>query len=982
MRTPARAPPFARAPVAGRRPVWAGVRPVAVRAHWAEIRAGRRIGRSRIQWGRPQPGASLGRAPCRAAASWSDPAGPGGREGDRRRIPGWGLILMGAVELVALMGTVGGAVAVLVGCDAALGVLPVVLPFVSLIARQWGERARAKVDRDLLGVSDQLVKQESLIANTSDTVAKLQSEMSGKSARRLLMIEGKLGTLEAALLSTGQRMREAVSSLQGLSRAFRDGAQLQYQASVYGVRRELQEALQQWTAAQTEAVQALSNRILLLEDTVRMVEANQADTWGDVSEGLRSVIRTKEDVASLSTFVENELAGVLNKFEDSLAQVAVGREGAATGTVSIDPQQWSSLGVRLRYIENRLSDLTLQLQPEAKLLAEGNLTTYGEPDDLPDGSMQDEAADMGAGQTTAGVASVEGADNMDRANFVLEDLAREIRALKVAVELLRPAKLLREPQTQEIEQPCAEDAVAAEPLTNENGSNGEAGPQQSDAPLQRPFAPESAQGSMSVADRLSGIDYQKPLETESVAEGVADNEEEGRDVQGNNSVGMPVRGEDRQKNGAENVIAEQQWVQLERNDASVYEEAEVAQDRVEGFFSVGSVSEQSVPRYADGSLPQGDDDRFLPAFGADYPDDPPRWLNGDRPNESEYLVPEPPAPWYSENYDRRANYDADYPVASTTSSWTTSSQQVENSSAGVSYSSDQYMDTTGGVGGGFPRDGYRSSQKGAMRNESAGMGPIGSSTAAEGIGSKVDLEDSVDRTRGDAPSTRIPDSGVADGLAQLKEGRAAMQYDLGTAHQLLCSALGYFEDVLQATPEDRIALGNSGNTLLALGDLKIKMAEAMTSKGSMESGKQAMQEADEILTLAGQRFRQLLMLDKEDQRAYMNWGKALCTRAQLADSPELSDKLYAAAIAKYSQVLSLSPDSASAFLASGVAHRDWASTKSARSPEAGILAERAAHDLKRVAGLECPEAVKRAAAQALEDIPAIETPGAPPRAPQ
>ena len=58
-------------------------------------------------------------------------------------------------------------------------------------------------------------------------------------------------------------MREAVSSLQGLSLAIRDGAQLQYQASVYGVRRELQQALQQWTSVQTEAVQAMSNRILV-----------------------------------------------------------------------------------------------------------------------------------------------------------------------------------------------------------------------------------------------------------------------------------------------------------------------------------------------------------------------------------------------------------------------------------------------------------------------------------------------------------------------------------------------------------------------------------------------------------------------------------------------------------------------------------------------------------------------------------------------
>ena len=45
------------------------------------------------------------------------------------------------------------------------------------------------------------------------------------------------------------------------------------------------------------------------------------------------------------------------------------------------------------------------------------------------------------------------------------------------------------------------------------------------------------------------------------------------------------------------------------------------------------------------------------------------------------------------------------------------------------------------------------------------------------------------------------------------------------------------------------------------------------------------------------------MLNKDDNRGYMNWAKALCARAKLTDDPAVLDKLYGAAIAKYEQVL-------------------------------------------------------------------------------
>ena len=79
-----------------------------------------------------------------------------------------------------------------------------------------------------------------------------------------------------------------------------------------------------------------------------------------------------------------------------------------------------------------------------------------------------------------------------------------------------------------------------------------------------------------------------------------------------------------------------------------------------------------------------------------------------------------------------------------------------------------------------------------------------------------------------------------------------------------------------------------------------------STKTSQSAQQQLQQEAQQFLTLAGQRFRTLLENKGDDKRAYMNWGKALCMRAQLTEDPAVKMQLYDAALVKYEQVDSAS----------------------------------------------------------------------------
>ena len=66
-------------------------------------------------------------------------------------------------------------------------------------------------------------------------------------------------------------------------------------------------------------------------------------------------------------------------------------------------------------------------------------------------------------------------------------------------------------------------------------------------------------------------------------------------------------------------------------------------------------------------------------------------------------------------------------------------------------------------------------------------------------------------------------------------------------------------------------------------------ASAAAASASLRS------EASSVLTAAGQRFRALAQRSGRngagpDPRALINWGRALCVRARLADNPEVRTK--------------------------------------------------------------------------------------------
>jgi hypothetical protein len=73
-------------------------------------------------------------------------------------------------------------------------------------------------------------------------------------------------------------------------------------------------------------------------------------------------------------------------------------------------------------------------------------------------------------------------------------------------------------------------------------------------------------------------------------------------------------------------------------------------------------------------------------------------------------------------------------------------------------------------------------------------------------------------------------------------------------------------------------------------------------------------EALGLLTRAGEMFRSVLELEGWSSRALVNWGRAMCIRAQLTSDRSLAQKLYRAALDKFEAVLEEEPGEMSACL--------------------------------------------------------------------
>jgi tetratricopeptide (TPR) repeat protein len=148
------------------------------------------------------------------------------------------------------------------------------------------------------------------------------------------------------------------------------------------------------------------------------------------------------------------------------------------------------------------------------------------------------------------------------------------------------------------------------------------------------------------------------------------------------------------------------------------------------------------------------------------------------------------------------------------------------------------------------------------------------------------------------------------GLELLRGGRAQAVSapngtgDFGVADAAFWEAADCFERALDLDPTNVRALGNLGNVLMSHGRLKWKLlmdVEASSTsikndndggddggeRGAVMAAIQASKnrlraEAEELLLLAGRRYRAVLELDRAQPKALMNWGRVICLRGEMA----------------------------------------------------------------------------------------------------
>jgi hypothetical protein len=193
-------------------------------------------------------------------------------------------------------------------------------------------------------------------------------------------------------------------------------------------------------------------------------------------------------------------------------------------------------------------------------------------------------------------------------------------------------------------------------------------------------------------------------------------------------------------------------------------------------------------------------------------------------------------------------------------------------------------------------------------------------------------------------------------------------------------------------PADSKALGNLGNALLARGELKKGLCEELAASLAAAGAGAPWQEAEAmgrtlaqlraeaatLLTSAGELFRRALEAEGWSSRALVNWGRAMCLRAELAEAPEAVEKLYRAAIDKFEAVLEEEPGMVPAKFRCALAMKGLAAAVAAaggpggsRAAQAQLLQD-AANYLTDVLASDAPDAaaLQPAAAEALREAQA------------
>lgn len=122
------------------------------------------------------------------------------------------------------------------------------------------------------------------------------------------------------------------------------------------------------------------------------------------------------------------------------------------------------------------------------------------------------------------------------------------------------------------------------------------------------------------------------------------------------------------------------------------------------------------------------------------------------------------------------------------------------------------------------------------------------------------------------------------GLAVLKRGRDEFQGgDYNAADELLAQADEYFEKAIEGDTENIKAIGNRGNALMARAKAKIMMANQKFEEG-IKGAELDEDDAQDMLLKAGRLYRQILEIDPSQGKAFINWGRVICLRAEISQS--------------------------------------------------------------------------------------------------
>ncbi|XP_022142221.1 uncharacterized protein LOC111012388 [Momordica charantia] len=172
----------------------------------------------------------------------------------------------------------------------------------------------------------------------------------------------------------------------------------------------------------------------------------------------------------------------------------------------------------------------------------------------------------------------------------------------------------------------------------------------------------------------------------------------------------------------------------------------------------------------------------------------------------------------------------------------------------------------------------------------------------------------------------------------LKQAKDLMKYRRDEEHVevILCQSASLLSKATTMKPMSLLAVGQLGNTYLLHGELKLRISRELRKllggKEPISIGKwidmveelddsitgrdkltsiliSVCEECEELLVMAGRKYRMALSIDRNDVRALYNWGLALSFRAQLiADvGPEAAfdaDKVFLAAIDKFDAMMS------------------------------------------------------------------------------